>query len=453
MTNRVALAFSGGLDTTVCVPLLEEEYGYDEVVGVTVDVGQPEAEFEEAEETAEALDLEHYVVDAREEFAELCFDSVRANATYQGYPLGTALARPVIAEAILGIAEEHDCDALAHGCTGKGNDQLRFETVWRGSDREVIAPVRELGLTREWETEYADEKGLPVEGGNEGAWSIDTNLWSRSVEGDDLEDPTHVPPEEIYDWTTTPGDAEGEALVEIGFEMGFPVTLNIVEETSTGSQPSAENGEATDPVELIKELNELAGQYGVGRTDMMEDRMLGLKVRENYEHPAATVLLTAHEALEGLVFTESEREFKQRIDDQWAKQGYEGLVDSPLVNSLEGYLDAGQEKVTGTVTVKLQGGQCRPVARDSEYGVYSESAASFNTETVDGIEQADATGVAKYHGFQERLADRVLENAKTGEGGETLAADGGCEDERSESSTGAGSEATRERNEDGEADG
>ncbi|WP_348613348.1 argininosuccinate synthase [Halobaculum rarum] len=417
MTKRVALAFSGGLDTTVCVPLLEEEYGYDEVVGVTVDVGQPEEEFDEAAETAEALDLEHYVVDAKTEFAELCFDSVRANATYQGYPLGTALARPVIAEAILDVAEEHDCDALAHGCTGKGNDQLRFETVWRASDKEVIAPVRELGLTREWEIEYADEKNLPVEGGNEGAWSIDTNLWSRSVEGDDLEDPTYVPPEDIYDWTTTPGEVDGEELVEIGFEMGYPVTLN---------------GETVDSVSLIEELNEIAGAYGVGRTDMMEDRMLGLKVRENYEHPAATVLLTAHEALEQLVFTKSERDFKQQIDDQWAQQGYKGLVNSPLVNSLEGYLDAGQEKVTGTVTVKLQGGQCRPVARDSEYGVYSESAASFNTETVDGIEQADATGVAKYHGFQERLANKVLENVKAGEGGETLAADGSGEDESGE---------------------
>ncbi|QZP36669.1 argininosuccinate synthase [Halobaculum magnesiiphilum] len=414
MTKRVALAFSGGLDTTVCVPLLEEEYGYDEVVGVTVDVGQPAEEFDEAEETAEALDLEHYVVDAKAEFAELCFDSVRANATYQGYPLGTALARPVIAEAILGVAEEHDCDALAHGCTGKGNDQLRFETVWRASDKEVIAPVRELGLTREWEIEYADEKDLPVEGGNEGAWSIDTNLWSRSVEGDDLEDPTYVPPEDIYDWTTTPGEVDGEELVEIGFEMGYPVTLD---------------GEALDPVALIEDLNEIAGQYGVGRTDMMEDRMLGLKVRENYEHPAATVLLTAHEALEQLVFTKSERDFKGQVDEQWAQQGYKGLVNSPLVNSLEGYLDAGQEKVTGTVTVKLQGGQCRPVARDSEYGVYSESAASFNTETVDGIEQADATGVAKYHGFQERLANRVLKDVKAGEDGETLAADGGNEDD------------------------
>jgi argininosuccinate synthase len=189
-TNRVALAFSGGLDTTVCVPLLEEEYDYDEVIGVTVDVGQPAAEFEEAAETADALGLEHYVVDARQEFADLCLQSVQANATYQGYPLGTALARPVIAEAILDVALAEDCTALAHGCTGKGNDQLRFEAVWRDSDLDVIAPVRELGLTREWEQEFAAERGLPVEGGSEGQYSIDTNLWSRSVEGSELEDPS-----------------------------------------------------------------------------------------------------------------------------------------------------------------------------------------------------------------------------------------------------------------------
>lgn len=192
-SDRIALAFSGGLDTTVCVPILEEEYGFDEVVGVTVDVGQPEAEFDEAEETAAALDLEHHVIDAREAFAETCLDAVRANATYQGYPLGTALARPVIAEAILETAIENDCSALAHGCTGKGNDQLRFETVWRASDLDVVAPVRELGLTREAEQEYAAERDLPVEGGDGGAWSIDTNLWSRSVEGSDLEEPSYVP--------------------------------------------------------------------------------------------------------------------------------------------------------------------------------------------------------------------------------------------------------------------
>ncbi len=405
--TRVALAFSGGLDTTVCVPLLKEEYGFDEVLGVTVDVGQPAEELTEAKETAATLGLEHHVVDARAEFAQNCLASVRANATYQGYPLGTALARPVIAGAILDVAETQNCEALAHGCTGKGNDQLRFEAVWRGSEFQVIAPVRELGLTREWELEYAADKDLPVEGGNQGEWSIDTNLWSRSVEGGKLENPGYVPPEEVFQWTTS--QAEGSELVEIDFENGYPVAVN---------------GERMDPIELIEYLNNLAGKYGAGRTDMMEDRMLGLKVRENYEHPAATVLLKAHAALEGLVLTKAERDFKNHVDEEWAQQGYKGLVDTPLMTALEGFLDASQEKVTGTVTIKLTGGRARPVGRDSDYAVYSEEAASFNTKTVSGIEQADATGVAKYHGFQERLANEVL--ARTTGTREQLATDGGA---------------------------
>ena len=392
--TSVALAFSGGLDTTVCVSLLEEEYGYDEVVGVTVDVGQPESEFEEARETAEAHGLDLHVVDAKAEFAELCFESVRANATYQGYPLGTALARPVIANAILNVAIEEGCDALAHGCTGKGNDQLRFEAVWRGSELDVIAPVREMELTREWEMEYAERKGLPVQSGNDGVWSIDTNLWSRSVEGGDLEDPAHVPGEEIYEWTENPATATETELVEITFEDGYPVALD---------------GDDLDPVELVRSLNDRAGAHGVGRTDMMEDRMLGLKVRENYEHPAATTLLAAHEALEGLVLTKDERDFKRRVDDEWAQKGYEGLVDHPLMDALEGFVAETQSRVTGTVTIKFEGGRARPVARESEYAVYSEDAASFNTESVGDITQKDATGVAKYHGFQSRLANAATD--------------------------------------------
>ena len=407
--KRVALAFSGGLDTTVCVPILEEEYGFDEVIGVTVDVGQPDEEFVEAEETADALDLDHYVVDAKEEFASTCFDAVKANATYQGYPLGTALARPVIAEAILEVALEQDCDALAHGCTGKGNDQLRFEAVWRGSDLEVIAPVREMGLTREWEIEYADERDLPVQAGKEGVWSIDTNLWSRAVEGGQLEEPSYVPPEEIYEWTAEPG-ADPE-LIEVEFEEGVPVAVD---------------GEEMGPVELIEHLNEVAGAHGVGRTDVMEDRMLGLKVRENYEHPAATVLLNAHRALEDLVLTKEERSFKAGVGQEWSEKAYEGLLFAPLVEALEGFVDVTQEKVTGVVTVKLVGGQARPVGRQSEYAVYSESAASFNTADVHGIEQADATGVAKYHGFQERLAN--ARSAAVESKGVEAVPDGGSDD-------------------------
>lgn len=386
--SRVALAFSGGLDTTVCVPLLEEEYGYDEVIGVTVDVGQPAAEFDEAAATADALGLEHHVVDATDAFAELCLDAVQANASYQGYPLGTALARPVIAEAILELATEHDCNALAHGCTGKGNDQLRFEAIWRQSDLEVLAPVRELGLTREWEIAYAADRDLPVEAGQGGEWSIDQNLWSRSVEGGDLEDPATVPPPSIYEWTAEPG---GSTQLDIHFEQGRPVAVD---------------GTALGPVELIDHLNELAGGYGVGRTDLMEDRVLGLKVRENYEHPAATVLLTAHADLEGLVLTHSERRLKRRLEADWSELAYEGLLFAPVAEAIEAFVETTQTRVTGTVTLELSGGSCRPVARESEEAVYSESMASFDTAGVGAIEQADATGVAKYHGFQERLAIR-----------------------------------------------
>jgi argininosuccinate synthase len=403
--TSVALAFSGGLDTTVCVSLLKEEYGYDEVVGVTVDVGQPESEFEEARETADAHGLDLHVVDAKDEFAALCFDSVRANATYQGYPLGTALARPVIANAILDVAKEEGCDALAHGCTGKGNDQLRFEVIWRASDLDVVAPVREMGLTREWEKQYAEEKGLPVQAGNDGVWSIDTNLWSRSIEGGQLEDPSYVPPEEIYEWTETPTGETG--TVEIEFENGYPVAVD---------------GEAMEPADLIEHLNALAGTYGVGRTDMMEDRMLGLKVRENYEHPAATTLLTAHEALEQLVLTKEERDFKTQVDQQWSNKGYQGLVDAPIVKALEGFIAETQTRVTGAVTIKFDGGRARPVARASDFSVYSEEAASFNTKTVGGITQEDATGVAKYHGFQSRLANAAYERATKDE--PELATDG-----------------------------
>jgi len=407
MTEKVALAFSGGLDTTVCVPLLNEEYGYDEVVAVTVDVGQPDEEFAEAKETADALGLDIHVVDAKEEFASLCLDAVRANATYQNYPLGTALARPVIASAILSVAEAEGCTGIAHGCTGKGNDQLRFEAVWRDSDLEVIAPVRELGLTREWEKEYAAERNLPVEAGNEGDWSIDTNLWSRSVEGKELEEPSHVPGEEIYEWTTAPSGETEE--ITLTFEDGYPVALN---------------GEAYEPVELIETLNELAGSYGVGRTDAMEDRMLGLKVRENYEHPAATTLLNAHQGLEDLVLTKEERSFKTLVDNEWAEKGYQGLVDGPLMKALDAFVATTNERVTGTVTVRFEGGQARVVGRESPYAVYSAEAASFNTEDVTGgIEQADATGVAKYHGFQERLANKTIKAANESLG--KTAPDGG----------------------------
>ena len=391
--NRVALAFSGGLDTTVCVSLLKEKYGYDEVIGITVNVGQPKSEFEQAKETAEELSLDLIILDARFDFANLCLDAVRANATYQGYPLGTALARPIIANAILEEAKKSKCKALAHGCTGKGNDQLRFEAVWRGSGLEIAAPIRDLALTRSWEIQYAKENTLPIKSGNDGIWSIDTNLWSRSIEGGELEDPSTIPPGSIYEWTKPPSSES--KLVTIEFAEGYPVAVD---------------GTNHSPMELIEHLNTLCGNFGVGRTDVMEDRILGLKVRENYEHPAATALLNAHSALEDLVLTKEERKFKTSIDDAWAEQAYLGLIYSPFVEALNSFISSTQKRVTGSVTLDLQGGHARAVSRESPYAVHSASAASFNTsDVIDDITQADAIGVAKYHGLQERMSSAIFE--------------------------------------------
>jgi argininosuccinate synthase len=399
MTKTAVLAFSGGLDTSVCVPLLrdEEHYGYDEVIGVTVNVGQPEDDMEEAYDRAHILD-EHRVIDASEEFVEdLIFPLIKANGSYEGYPMGTSVARPVIARHCLRVAEEVDADALAHGCTGKGNDQLRFEAVWRLSDLEIIAPMREMNLTRVWEIEYANEHGLEVEATKEEPWSIDSNIWSRSIEGGEMENPSNEPPEEIFDWTQSPDDApEGGEVVEIEFEEGVPVALN---------------GEKMDGVELITSLNETAGKHGVGRNDMMEDRVLGLKVREVYEHPAATVLLKAHADLESLVFTRSQLKFKPVVENEWSDLAYAGLVDEPLYEDLNAFVDSSQEVVNGTVRVKLHKGTARVVGRESEDALYSEDMVSFDTGGVtDDIDQTDAVGFAKYHGIQGRLRGSLDED-------------------------------------------
>lgn len=395
MTRKAVLAFSGGLDTSVCVPLLKEDYGYDEVIAVTVDVGQPEEDMQEAYERAAELDLDHRVVDASQEFVDdLIHPLIKANGSYEGYPMGTSVARPVIARHCLRIAREEGATGVAHGCTGKGNDQLRFEAVWRESDLEIIAPMRDKNLTRDWEIEYAREHGMDVRATKEEPWSIDSNVWSRSVEGGELEDPANEPPEEIFEWTQSPDAApEGGTTVEIEFREGVPVALD---------------GEELPGVELITRLNEVAGEHGVGRNDMIEDRVLGLKVREVYEHPAATVLLKAHEDLEGLVLTRPQRKFKQTIETEWSDLAYKGLVNEPLFRDLNAFVDSSQETVTGTVRVKLHKGTARVVGRESPYGLYSEGMVSFDTGSVtEDIDQSDAVGYSKYHGIQGRLRKQL----------------------------------------------
>ncbi|MFB6283881.1 MAG: argininosuccinate synthase [Halobacteria archaeon] len=394
MTKTAVIAFSGGLDTSVCIPMLKEDYGYDEVIAVTVDVGQPEGDMTEAYDRAEELDLDHRVVDASDEFASgLIFQLIKANARYEGYPMGTSVARPVIAKHCLRIAEEEDADGLAHGCTGKGNDQLRFEAVWRESDLEIIAPMRDKNLTRDWEIEYAQDHGMNVKASKEEPWSIDSNIWSRSIEGGELEDPVNQPPEDIYSWTESPEDAPGPETVEIEFEEGEPVALD---------------GEELDPVDLVLQLHDQAGKHGIGRNDMIEDRVLGLKVREVYEHPAASVLLKAHEDLEGLVLTRKQRKFKEIVENEWTDLAYKGLVNEPLFDDLSAFIDSSQEKVTGTVSVKLHKGTAQVVGRESPYGIYSEGMVSFDTGTVTAdIDQTDAVGYSKYHGLQGRLTKDI----------------------------------------------
>ena len=389
---RAVLSYSGGLDTTVCIPLLREKYGFDEVITVTVDIGQPEADIRQAEERGKKYADRHYTIDARNDFVNELFKLIKANGDYEGYVLGTALASPLIAEKVVEVAPKEEADVIAHGCTGIGNDQLRFETFFRQYGFKVIAPVRDLNLTREWEIEYAKEHGIDVPATKEKPYSIDENLWSRSIEGGKLEDPSFVPPEDIYEWTASPEKApEGAEIIKIDFEKGVPVAVN---------------DERMDGFELIRTLNEIGGKHGVGRTDMVEDRVLGLKARENYEHPAATILITAHRDLEKLVLSRRELKFKKFVEEEWAELVYYGLTNDPLYDALNTFIDKTQERVTGWVKIKLFKGNAVPVARHSEFALYSEELVSFDTGAID---QRLAEGFAAFHGLQGRLFRRTFQ--------------------------------------------
>lgn len=387
--KTVVLVYSGGLDTSVCIPMMRENYGYERVVTVTVDVGQPAEDIRTAEEKARALGTEHYTVDAKDEFArDYCFRAVKANGDYEGYPLSTAIARPLIAEKAVEVARKVSAGAFCHGCTGKGNDQFRIEFVMRtlAPEMDIIAPMREKNLTRSEEIEYAREKGVPISQSADRIWSIDENLWGRSIEGGRLEEPDFAPPEEIFQWTVNPQDAPDEPTdVVIGFENGVPVSLD---------------GDRMGPLELIRTVHKLAGENGVGRIDIMEDRMLGLKVRENYECPAAVVLVTAHRALEALVATRRELAFKQSVDRTWADLAYEGLWYDPLKEDLEAFIDRVNARVTGEVMVRLYRGSCTVTGRRSPFALYSEDLASFDSKTFD---QREMEGMVKVHGLQARM--------------------------------------------------
>ncbi len=385
--GKVVLAFSGGLDTSICIPLLREHYGFDEIVTVAVDVGQPEADIARATEKGQKFADKHHTIDAREKFVtDYIFPSIKANGSYEGYPMGTALARPLIAEEIVKVAQKEGASKIAHGCTGRGNDQLRFDFIFRSAGYDIIAPMREMNLTREWEICYAQEHNVPVTVAKDKPYSIDENFWSRSIEGGNLEDPAFHPPEEIYAWTVSPKDApDAMEEVRIEFEQGVPVALN---------------GKRLPAIDLILELNQIAGRNGVGRNDMIEDRVLGLKARENYEHPAATVLLAAHRDLERLVLTRSELAFKHIVDDKWSELAYMGLVHEPLFYALNAFIDKTQERASGFVDVGLYKGSVTVLGRSSDFALYSDDLVSFDSTTID---QNHAIGFSNYFGLQARL--------------------------------------------------
>jgi len=388
--KKVVLVYSGGLDTTICIPLMKEEYGYEEIVTVTVDVGQPREDIQQAEEKAKILNTTHFTIDARKEFAEhFCFSSIKANGYYEGYPLSTSIARPLISQKAVEVAQQVGAQAFAHGCTGKGNDQFRIEYVLRALMPEAIihAPIREKNMTRVWEIEYAQKRNLPIKQSLEKIWSIDENLWGRSIEGGRLEDPNFTPPEEIFQWTKGALNSLSEpSEVNIEFIKGIPISINGINYSSS---------------DLINKANEMAGQHGIGRIDIMEDRMLGLKVRENYECPGATLLLAAHKALEALVLTRDELRVKQMIDQEWSRLAYEGLWYDPLKENLEAFIDKTQERVSGQVSLRLFKGSCQVVRRSSPWALYSEALASF--DNAEAYDQRDSTGTVKNFGLQSRM--------------------------------------------------
>ncbi|HEY4996920.1 MAG TPA: argininosuccinate synthase [Solirubrobacteraceae bacterium] len=395
--HRVLLLYSGGLDTSVMLKWIQDSYGA-EVVCLTVNLGQPGEDYEVIKDKALRLGaIECHVLDAREQFAsDYLVPAIKANALYGGgYPLFTALGRPLIAKLAVEQARASGCDTVAHGCTGKGNDQVRIEATVAtlAPELKVIAPVRSWQMGREEEIAYAREHGIPVKGGTETApYSIDDNLWGRSSEGRWIEDLAHAPEDDVFQLITRPEEAPDEAeLVEIGFEQGIPVSLN---------------GKQLGLVELIEAAAEIAARHGVGIVDHIEDRIVGLKVRDIYEAPAAALILPAHQELEHLVCTIHQNQFKPQLDRQWAYLVYAGLWWEPLRADLDAYMDHLNARVTGTIGMKLYKGHARVVTRSSPNAVYDASLASF-TESGGLFSQTASPGFIELFSLQSRMAWRL----------------------------------------------
>ena len=399
--GRVLLLYSGGLDTSVMLRWIQERYGA-EVVTLTVNLGQPGEDWEVVVGKARELGVvDAIVVDAREEFAhDYIAPAIRANALYGGgYPLFTALGRPLIARLAVEQARAAGCDTVAHGCTGKGNDQVRIEATVATLDPElkVIAPVREWQMGREEEIAYARKHGIPVKGGSEAPpYSIDDNLWGRSSEGGAIEDLASPAPDDVFQLVTLPTDAPDEPeLVRVGFERGRPVALN---------------GAELGLVELLEQAAELGGRHGVGIVDQVEDRVVGLKIRDVYEVPAAAIILPAHRELEKLVSTIHQNNFKRALEDKWAYLCYAGLWHEPLRLDLDAYMKSANQLVTGEVAMRLYKGSATPVARSSPHALYDRSLTSFG-ESGGDFSQAASPGFIELFTLQSRMAHRIRARA------------------------------------------
>jgi argininosuccinate synthase len=395
--DRVLLLYSGGLDTSVMLKWIQDSYEA-EVVCLTVNLGQPGEDYAVIEDKALKLGaVECHVVDAREQFAaEFLAPAIRANAVYgNGYPLFTALGRPLIAQLAVEYARKTNCDTIAHGCTGKGNDQVRIEATVAtlAPELRTIAPVRSWEMGREEEIAYAREHGIPVKGGTEVApYSIDDNLWGRSSEGRWIEDLGHAPDDDVFQLVTRPEEAPDEAeVVTVGFESGLPTSLN---------------GERLGLVDLLEKAAEIGCRHGVGIVDHIEDRIVGLKVRDIYEVPAAAILLPAHAELERLVGTIHQNQFKGELDRKWAYLVYAGLWWEPLRSDLDAYMNSVNEHVTGRIGMKLYKGSARVVTRESPNAVYDPALATF--ETSGGLfSQQASPGFIELWSLQSRMAHRL----------------------------------------------
>ncbi len=368
--KKVVLAYSGGVDTSVCIPYLKHEWGVEEVITLAADLGQGDELEAVREKALKSGASESLVADVKLSFVkDYAFGAIQANALYENrYPLGTSLARPLIAKILVETAEKYGADAIAHGCTGKGNDQVRFDIAVAALNPniKILAPAREWGMSREQTIAYGEKFGIPSPVKKSSPYSIDRNLLGRSIEAGVLEDPATEPPEEIYLMTKeishTPDEPE---YIEIGFTRGIPTTLN---------------GEPKSPVDLIEQLNLVAGNHGIGRIDMIENRVVGIKSREIYEAPAMFVLIQAHRDLESLTLTSDVTHYKRGIEETYSQIVYNGLWYSPLKAALDAFIQKTQERVSGSVRVKLFKGNAFIVGRSSENSLYTPDLATYGAE-------------------------------------------------------------------------